>query len=439
MSFDRARAIADAVLLEGYLLYPYRASSTKNQFRWTFGVLAPRGWSGAGGCEPWWMETQFLLASEGAARVEGRLRFLQLRRRRVEESANGGYREVGRLEMDGRAVIAFDESEVRELDFSFDVEDGMELEIPFSVPGGESVESVHDAAGTVFGRIRRESLAVEGSIRIRVDPARSAGPTLRRVTIRVENTTPWADSAAARDEALRASCLSSHLLLRAQGGSFVSLLDPPDWARDAVGNCRSTGAFPILAGVEGEDDLLLASPIVLYDHPRIAPESPGDLFDATEIDEILTLRTLTLTDEEKEEVRSTDDRGAAILERTESMPPEVFERLHGAFRKVKQGEMAPLAGEPSARESSAEEPSAEERFPPGSRVILRPGIRRTDAQDLLFAGRVATVEKVMRGIDGEAHLAVTIDDDPAAELHRWYGRFHYYAVDEVEALPQREG
>jgi hypothetical protein len=74
----------------------------------------------------------------------------------------------------------------------------------------------------------------------------------------------------------------------------------------------------------------------------------------------------------------------------------------------------------------------------GTHVRLRPSGRRTDAQDLLYAGCSATIEKVMRDIDGRDCYAVTFDGDPAAELHRWYGRFHYYYADEVEAIEEGE-
>ena len=94
------------------------------------------------------------------------------------------------------------------------------------------------------------------------------------------------------------------------------------------------GAWPVLAGVEGQRDLILSAPIILYDYPQIAPESAGDLFDGTEIDEILALRILTMTEEEKLEVRNGDDCARRILERTETMPAEHFQKLHGAFRSI---------------------------------------------------------------------------------------------------------
>lgn len=433
MIFERARAIADAVLLEGYLLYPYRASSTKNQFRWGFGVLSPREWSEAGGCEPWWMETQTLLASEEDTLLEGRLRFLHIQDRQLEKAGEGGFYSVDVLEVGGRQLMPWDEGQVREIDFHVKIRAAsgpQSRQIPFEIPGGEDIEEVFDVSGTHSGRVKRVRRPIHGSMRISTEPA-GTDPSLLRLTIRIENLTRWDRPDAPRDEVLRAACLSTHLLLRSTAGSFISLLDPPDWAENAAAACKNVRAFPVLAGEPGRNDLVLAAPIILYDHAKIAPESPGDLFDATEIDEILSLRTLTLTDAEKAEAGATDPRAAAILERTERLQPEDWVRLHGTLRDLHEDEMVPRPTAPPAVAAVAP-------FPPGSKVRLRPGPRRTDAQDLLFAGRIATVEKVMQDIEGRDHLAVTLDDDPAAEMHRWYGRFHYYALDEVEAIAARE-
>jgi hypothetical protein len=189
---------------------------------------------------------------------------------------------------------------------------------------------------------------------------------------------------------------------------------------------------------------MLSSPIILYDHPTIAPESPGDLFDATEIDEILTLRTMALTEAEKREARATDERAAAIIDRVDSMPPELLERLHGAVRYLKGVEGKPVDDEPEL--VPWWDPGADRTVSPetdgvvvagvtvakGSRVCLRPGQRRADAQDMFLAGRLATVEAVFLDVDGNRHLAVTLDEDPAADLQRWHGRYLYFSPDEVE-------
>src|SRR5206468_12381717 len=133
-----------------------------------------------------------------------------------------------------------------------------------------------------------------------------------------------------REEALRRAFCSTHAVLRTAHGEFVSLTDPPDDLREAAAACRNEGAWPVLV----EDRrTMLASPIILEDFPRIAPESPGDLFDGGEIDELLTLNVLSLTDEEKAEMRATDPRAREILERSEALTGEQLLRLHGAVRR----------------------------------------------------------------------------------------------------------
>jgi hypothetical protein len=434
--FERARRIADAVLLEGYVLYPYRASAAKNRWRWSFGVLAPRAWSEAGGCEPWWLEAQCLVEPAGAPRLLGSLRFLQAERREVLSAVPGPgaeFRRVEALEVDGALHLPWDEGAVREIPLDRALRAEGEQVVAFELPGGERAESLVDRAGALAGRVVWRSEAIAGVIRLTVEPVAAERP-LVRVRLRVENLTAWDDPRARRNAVLPASCLSTHLLLAVEGGAFVSLLDPPEWAAGAVAACRSVRCFPVLAGEPGARDLVLAAPIVLYDHPRLAPESPGDLFDATEIDEILTLRTATLTDAEKREARATDPRAAALLDRVDAMPPELLGRLHGAVRDLERAEMVPRRPPPPAPA-----PRAPGAIRVGDKVTLRPGVRRTDAQDLLYAGRAATVREVKHDVDDQVWLAVTVDDDPAAELHEWYGRFHYYHPDEVEPLEAAEG
>ncbi len=198
---------------------------------------------------------------------------------------------------------------------------------------------------------------------------------------------------------------------------------------------------------------MLSSPLILYDHPEVAAESAGDLFDATEIDEILTLRTLTLTDAEKRLARATDSRAAELLDRLEDMPPELFERMHGAIRYLRSGaaQGTPDAADPHVTGRPSVpwwDPGSDASVSPetdhimidgipvarNSRVLMRPGSRRADAQDLFLAGREATVEAVLYDVDGQVHLALTPVDDPAADLHRSHGRFLYFAPDEVEPI-----
>jgi hydrogenase maturation protease len=156
---------------------------------------------------------------------------------------------------------------------------------------------------------------------------------LFRITLKVRNCLMLAHADRVnREDILLLSLVSVHSILCVGDGEFVSLLDPPEHLREAAAACQQTGAWPVLVGEEGQRDMVLAAPIILYDYPRIAPESAGDLFDGTEIDEILALRILTMTDAEKLEVRNGDDRARRILERTEMLRPEHFQKLHGALR-----------------------------------------------------------------------------------------------------------
>jgi hypothetical protein len=235
------------------------------------------------------------------------------------------------------------------------------------------------------------------------------------------------------------------------------MTDPPEWAADEVAGCENIGTWPVLAGPPDCLDLMLSSPVILYDHAEVAPESAGDLFDATEIDEILVLRTLALTDDEKRAARATDARAAELMDRLDGMPPEMFERLHGAIRYLNAAP-AGAALPPPARTLTGNRPDtpwwnpgADASVSPdtdqviidgvpvgrGSRVTMLPragGTRRADAQDLFLTGRVATVQAVFHDVDGEVHVAVSPDHDPAAELQRNHGRFLYFAADELQPI-----
>jgi hypothetical protein len=444
-SFELARKVADAVLYEGYLLYPYRASAAKNQARWQFGVLMPRLWSEHGPDEPWATQTECLLEPEEATTVRVLVRFLHVQAKTVEvvDVEAGTFHEADTLPVDGSELVPWDEAAEQEVAVEAPLARLLEGELatPLERPGGRRVEPVNSAAGRLVGRTVRRRWPVLGSVKLSAE--RLEGPYgLVRLRLVLENATAWNDPGADRSVALRHSLVAAHSLIGIDQGVFLSLLDPPEWAKPAAEACQNLHTWPVLIGDEGQRDAMLSSPIILYDHPTIAPESPGDLFDATEIDEILTLRTMALTEEEKREARATDERAAAIIDRVDNMPPELLERLHGAVRYLK--------GVEGTEEEEPElvpwwDPGADRTVSPdsdgvvvagvtvarGSRVRLRPG-QRADAQDMFLAGRLATVEAVFLDVDGNRHLAVTLDEDPAADLQRWHGRFLYFSPDEVE-------
>jgi hypothetical protein len=358
-----ALAVADAVLYEGYLLYPYRRSSGKNRVRWQFGVLAPRGWaearpgsreSVAGAVDGWRQRTECLLEADGPAWLRVQLRFLHLQHRSVQQRGpDGRFAEVDSVEVAGERLLTFDEAVP--LDFEVDLARGAREHTELiTVRGGERTEPVPGAADH---RVVRTRWPLAARVRLSISDVPGPRP-LRRLRVDVENAAVGLPVDAPRAETLRYSLLATHCLLRVRDGAFLSSLDPPAWAAAAARDCVNLHTFPVLAGEDGGRDVVLSAPIIMYDHPRVAPESPGDLFDVCEIDEILTLRTLTLTDAEKREARATDPGARAIVDRSEGLPTELFERLHGAVRSLRM--MTRPAGGPdgiAAPAQPADEPA----------------------------------------------------------------------------------
>ena len=344
---DPVDAIADAVLYEGYILYPYRPSAIKNRVRWTFGGIFPRPYSEAlSGGEPWLMQTQCLLQADASCRLQVQVRFLHLVDRRVarlvEPGLEGAYEVVESLEVDGRVLSSWQEAVERRLSLDelalADLWSGSRR-VPVDLPAETSREPIRDAEGRTVAVIIRKSEAIEGAVEVAAERV-AMGTT--RLTVRITNTTALPDRGSVRrEEAAMRALVSTHTVLRAAGGGFISLADPPEDLREVAAACHNVGAWPVLVGPEGATDTMLSSPIILEDHPQVAAESPGDLFDATEIDEILTLRILALTEEEKAEMRRADERGRLLLERTERLGEEQLMRLHGRFRQLPTGEDRP--------------------------------------------------------------------------------------------------
>jgi hypothetical protein len=497
----QARAVADAILYEGYLLYPYRQSSRKNQARFQFGVLMPPAYAAVDDCEPSASQTECLAEAPDNARVQILVRFLHVQQRTVQRApahpAGGprdatGWADVPSLTVDGTEYTRFTEATEREEQAELAVSSllgaslaGDGAEIPFRIDRGESAGDLADTQGTLAGRLVHRWEAVGGVLRVQAE--RVAGPyQALRLRLRIENHTQPDTTLANREDGLRYALVAAHALIGLPGGSFISMTDHPEWAAAEVAACQNVGTWPVLAGPAECRDLMLSSPVILYDHPEIAPESAGDLFDATEIDEILTLRTMALTDEEKREARATDPRAADLIDRLDGLPPEMLERLHGAIRYLEPGagpvsrEPAsgaaaggtPVAGMPVAPSGpfpgapAADEvpvfttpdvpwwdPGADTSVSPetdqvviagvrvarGSKVRMRPGARRADAQDLFLVGREAQVEAVLQDVDGQVHVAVTPVADPMADLQRAQGRFLYFAPDELEPIGAAPG
>ena len=453
-----ARQVANAVLYEGYLLYPYRQTAQKNRSRFQFGVLMPPAYRDVDDCEPSASQTECLLECPDDAQVEILVRFLHFQRRTVQRIApdTGEASDTGALWVNGTEYTSWDEAVEREQRLHARVAGllGTGTELLFRVGEGEEIEDLTGPREEQAGRLVRRWEQLDAAIRVHAE--RVAGPYgALRLRVRVENRSQPRTPLRCRDDGLRHSLIAAHLLIAVPGGVFLSLTDPPEWAAAEAAACANIGTWPVLAGPDDCRDLLLSSPVILYDHPQVAPESAGDLFDATEIDEILTLRTLALTDDERRQARATDRRAAELIDRLDVLPPEMLERMHGAIRYLSpSGAPASDAGAEVPSWSTPAEPGAAPWWDPGadssvspetdhvlvggvkiargSKVRMRPGTRRADAQDLFLTGREALVEAVLYDVDGHVHVAVSPLGDPLADLQRFHGRFLYFAPDEIE-------
>ena len=452
---DPVEKIAAAVLYEGYVLWPYRRSAQKNQKRWTFGGVYPRAYSEAeGGNDPWLMQTQCLVVGQNPT-VEVKVRFLHVVERKVGRYAEIGGRTVGsgfetsrtrenrlrirlefvdELRVGNERYLAWEEAAEREI-----VVDGLrlaDLETPMhariSIPAGSEEESLRDDDGRLVGALVRSWGSLEGTAEVGAKPVREG---VFKFTVKIMNTAPWGGED--RDETLRQTFVSTHTIIRAENGEFVSLMDPPDVLAELAEGCENLKTWPVLAGEEGDKHTVLSSPIILYDYPKIAPESPGDLFDGGEIDQLLTLSILSLTDEEKEEARATDPRAREILDRSESLSEEDLMGLHGVMRGsgMPREPVDPFEVEGLYRPAPQSVTVGGVEVRTGSRVRLWPRAGR-DIFDIALSGKVAIVEKVEQDFEDRILLAVSVEDDPGREMVDLpvLGHRFFFSPEEIEPL-----
>ena len=361
--------LLSTLLYEGYALYPYTPGATKNATPTPFGIVYPPVYA-AGGPHTF-DRARMQLVLEPGDTVSGTLAFLEPSGERHQGVAR-------RVELEADSTV----------EFAFDV--------------------------------------VQGRVRLATTPLDDG---LVRVAMCVHNTTE-VPGGLDRTEALRSALLSTHLIARAPGGRFASPVAPGPTAAAAVAQCNHVNIFPVLA--TANDDTVLGATIVLPDHPQIAPESHGDLFDATEIEEALLLHVLALSDAERAAIAEQDPKVREMLARAEAAGPEAIARLHG---RVTVTDLPPahrpgpadVAGEPAIEFAGI-------TYRRGAKVRLRPG-HGAAPQDGVWAGRLATIERIYRDYEDGVHIAVTVDDDPGQELMRDIGRYLYFKPAEVEVVP----
>jgi len=347
MNHDLLEQVVNAVLYEGYILYPYRPSSKKNQReRFTFGRVYPQAFSLAeNGVEPCAMQTQCLVrafAAEPTLNVS--VRFLHPLRREIGlltsplthwTGTEPPFRVVPELNINGNLYQTWLEAVERRVDSPQQCLNSLVKNlqrVSFRFEESRGIEPICEGKTVVAVMVRRQA-PIEGTLELR---AETIGRDLFRITATILNQTALPETNSNEADAVLAQTFAStHTVLEAHDAEFISLMDPAPEYRQAAQACRNIGTWPVLVGDEEarERGTMLSSPIILYDYPKIAPESAGSLFDGTEIDELLTLRIQTMTDAEKFEMRHADEQARRLLERTESLPQERLLQMHGTIRQ----------------------------------------------------------------------------------------------------------
>jgi hypothetical protein len=378
---DALEQLVDSLLWEGYALYPYTPTATKNATPTPFGIVYPSVYAATLASTYDHLELRCVLEAPPDAVLSAEVRFLAADGERHQAQER-------RVELSGAMIGALSQVAA---DKQASVSPGSDAP-PLAVALSLSVQSLPDG--------------------------------LQEVVFRVDNRT-LVSSGLDRAGALGRSLISTHPIVRVTGGRFVSPLERP---------CRSVNTFPVLA--TPADDVVIGAAIVLPDHPEIAPESRGGLFDSTEIEEALLLHVHALSDAEREEIERQDPAVREMVARAAAATPEEIIALHGRVTIRDPQTNEPPTEPPGLVDPRAGEESADVEgvtFRRGAAVVIRPGAE-ADLHARMLDGRTATIERIFTDYDGRTHLGVTIDDDPGQELMRDTGRYLFFFAEEVEVM-----
>ncbi|MDQ3728973.1 MAG: hypothetical protein M3355_05235 [Actinomycetota bacterium] len=390
--------LLESLLYEGYALYPYTPTATKNSTPTPFGIVYPPGYAEHNRSTFDHLRIDCILHSEEDAKISGIVRFLQ----------TAGDRHEGEARL-------------------------------LKIPPTSLADLADGGVGEEFAYEGEQP--IEGRIRLRAD---DLGNGLARVRICVHNSTPVENGGEMkRGEALRASLISTHVVVETSGGRFASPLERSGPAGEAVAECESVNSFPVLA--DSRDRAILGAAIVLPDHPQLSPHSLGNLFDNTEIEEALILHVQALSDSEREEIEKQDPTVREAIARADRTTNEELMKLHGlmaptpsthpGFAVNAAHEPADPGPPPEPGHPNPGEPEmavARGTIKKGGKVILHPGESSRDPMDGVLKGRTATVERIYRDMDDQIHVGVTVDDDASQDLFRETGRYIFFKGDEVE-------
>jgi len=373
--------LVDSLLWEGYALYPYTPGATKNATPTPFGIVYPPAYAAGSSSTFDHLELRCVVEVADGAELAAEVRFLA--------AAGGGHRgSVRRLALPPARVA------------------GLAVE-PTAVEA--RVSAGQGAPPLVVGLRLATWPLPDGAF---------------EVALRVENRTPCGDGLD-RAAALERSLLSTHPLVRVAGGRFISPLERP---------CAGVNTYPVLASPA--DDAVLGAAIVLPDHPRIAPESRGGLFDSTENEEALLLHVQVLSDAERAEIERADPAVREMVAGAAAVTPEEIMALHGRMTLRDPETLAPPEPPPGLADPSAGQGEATVdgvTFRRGGHVRILPN-PAADLHARLLEGRTATIERIFVDYDGKTHLGVTVDGDPGQELMRETNRLLFFFAPEVEVV-----
>jgi hypothetical protein len=378
---DALEELVDSLLYEGYALYPYTPGATKNSTPTPFGIAYPPVYTATLSSTFDHLELRCVLDAPPDAVLRAEVRFLAA-------GGEGHQAQPRRVELLGAMV-------------------------------GALAQTPAEKQASVAAEKDAPPLAV--ALSLGADELDGGG---YEVVLRIENRT-LVRSGLDRAGALARSMLSTHPVLSVTGGRFVSPLERP---------CASINTFPVLA--TASDDAVVGAAIVLPDHPQIAPESRGGLFDSTEIEEALLLHVHALSDAEREEIEAGDPAVREMVARAASATPEEIVALHGRVTLRDPQTNEPPVEPPGLADPRAGEDVAEVQgttFRRGGKLVIRPG-PDADLHARMLEGRVATIERIFTAYDGKMHLGVTIDDDPGQDLMRDTGRYLFFFANEVEVI-----
>jgi hypothetical protein len=378
---DRLDELVQSLLWEGYALYPYTPDATKNATPTPFGIVYPPAYAATLASTFDHLELRCVLEAPPDAVLSAELHFLAGTGERHRAQAR-------RVALSGAMAGGLTDT---------------------------AAEKHVSVAGTGDSPPLSVALALS---------TRHLGGHEYEVTLRVENLT-LVSSGLDRAAALARSLISTHPVVRVAGGRFVSALERP---------CGSVNTFPVLVG--DADDVMLGAAIILPDHPQIAPESRGGLFDSTEIEEALLLHVQVLSDGERAEIERQDPAVREMIARAAAATPEDIVALHGRVTLRDPETREPPSEPPGLLDPRAGETAVEvegKSFRQGGKVVIRPG-PEADLEARMLDGRTATIERIFTDYDGRTHLGLTIDGDPGQELMRDTGRYRYFFAPEVEVI-----